>query len=131
VRVVIDSNVWVSALVFGGNPRRVLEKIVGQDITIVTSEEINTEVRRILGQKFPDFVQDFEQLLAILRLKILVVRLGGIQVAASRDEDDNRVLETALIGGALCVISGDKDLLVLGHYGQIRMLSPQEFLALE
>jgi predicted nucleic acid-binding protein len=59
-----------------------------------------------------------------------LVKLGGVTATASRDEDDNRVLETAVIGGCGFIVSGDKDLLVLGGYEGITIVAPAEFLKL-
>jgi putative PIN family toxin of toxin-antitoxin system len=128
VVIVIDSNVWISALVFGGNPRKVFERAVSDGWTIVTSEEIFTEVRRIVQQKFPDFIQDFEYLVIALQHNIFVVKLGSLPVSVSRDHNDDMVIETALIGGASHIITGDKDLLVVANFKSVIILSPQLFL---
>lgn len=127
-RVVIDSNVWISALVFGGNPRKVFETIVRQGGTIVFSHHIFIEVRRILAQKFPDFMEDFEALLVVVRRNILVVHLDGIAVDVCRDENDNAVIQTALAGSAGMIVSGDKDLLTLKHYKKVTILNPRQFV---
>ena len=128
MRIVIDSNVWISALVFGGKPRHIFERAVADGWTIITSEEIFTEVRRVLTVKFVDFVEDFESFQMLLQPYITKVQLGSIRVVASRDEDDNRVIETVLIGDASYIITGDKDLLVLSKYDQITILAPTDFL---
>lgn len=129
MRIVIDSNVWISALVFGGNPRHIFERVIAEGWTIVVSEEIFTEVRRVLGVKFVDFADDFTSFQAILQSHIAMIRLGEIKVIASRDEDDNRVIETALIGRASHIITGDKDLLVLSEYETIAVVTPADFLS--
>ena len=128
MRIVIDSNVWISALVFGGKPRLIFEHAVANGWTIVASEEIFTEVRRVLSVKFIDFVDDFEGFQAILRAQIDKVQLGGIRITVSRDEDDNRVIETALSGDASYIVTGDKDLLMLLKYEDIAILKPADFL---
>lgn len=127
MRIVIDSNVWISALVFGGKPRCIFERAVYEGWTIVTSEEIFTEVRRILVNKFADFVDDFESFQKIIQARTDKVELGSIRVKVCRDEDDNRVIETALIGDAAYIITGDKDLLVLKKYEGIDILTPSDF----
>lgn len=128
MKIVIDSNVWISALVFGGNPRRIFERAIVEGWTIVASEEIFTEIRRVMISKFADFVDDFESFQAVLRPYTTIVQLGRIRVAISRDEDDNRVIETALIGDASHIITGDNDLLVLLNYKKIIILKPSDFL---
>ncbi len=130
MQIVIDSNVWVSALVFGGKPRHIFERVVSDGWTIVASEEIFTEVRRVLTVKFNDFLDDFESFQAILQPYITKIKLGHIKVTVSRDEDDNRVIETALVGEASHIITGDKDLLVLIKYNDIDIMNPSDFLDL-
>ncbi len=131
MRIVIDSNVWISALVFGGNPRIVFEQVVLNGWVIVVSEEIFIEVRRVLSIKFPDFLDDFGVFQALLRSHIALAELGQLTVSACRDDDDNRVIETAIIGKSLNIITGDRDLLVLEKYKQIAIVTPADFLQRE
>jgi predicted nucleic acid-binding protein len=56
------------------------------------------------------------------------IKLGSVTITICRDPDDNRILETAIIGDCECIVSGDKDLLSLEHYHKIRILKPAEFL---
>lgn len=126
--IVIDSNVWISALIFGGNPGKILKLFVDNKVEVVMSEEIITELRRIIINKFPLFVNSLNLLEASLRKDTVFVQLGSITIDASRDVDDNRILETAYIGKAKYIISGDKDLLVLKKYENIKILSPVDFL---
>lgn len=128
MRIVIDSNVWISALVFGGNPRLIFKKVVTDGLTIVIPEEILTEVRRTLYQKFSDFIQDFEDLLGVLEPNINRIKLGSINISVSRDKDDDMLLETAIIGESSYIITGDNDLLVLVSYKNVSIVSPQQFL---
>lgn len=126
--IVIDSNVWISALVFGGRPRRVFERCVQEGVQIVLSAELMTETRRILGEKFVEFLQDYEDLLVVLQNNIVVIKLGERTITASRDPDDNLVLETAVAGAAHFVVSGDNDLLVLRDFESIRIITPAQFM---
>lgn len=128
MRIVIDSNVWISALVFGGRPSAILKKTVHEGWTIVISEEILTEVRRTLHKKFTNFIDDFEDLYAAMQPRVVIVKLGGLKVSICRDDDDNRVIETALIGDVSHIISGDKDLLAIGIHQDITMISPADFM---
>ena len=126
--IVIDSNVWISALIFGGNPEKILKLFIDNKAEVVMSEEIITELRRIIINKFPLFVNSLNLLEASLRKDTVFVQLGSITIDASRDVDDNRIIETAYIGKAQYIISGDKDLLVLKKYEDIKILNPSEFL---
>ncbi len=126
--IVIDSNVWISALIFGGNPEKILKLFINNKVEVVMSEEIITELRRIIINKFPLFVNSLNLLEASLRKDTVFVQLGSITIDASRDVDDNRIIETAYIGKAQYIISGDKDLLVLKKYEDIKILNPSDFL---
>ena len=126
--IVIDSNVWISALIFGGNPEKILKLFIDNKVEVVMSEEIITELRRIIINKFPLFVNSLNLLEASLRKDTVFVQLGSMTIDASRDVDDNRIIETAYIGKAQYIISGDKDLLVLKKYKDIKILNPGDFL---
>ncbi len=126
--IVVDSNLWISALVFGGNPRKVFERIVHEGHSLVVSEAILTEIRRILHKKFKSFITDFEDLLVVLQPRLKAVQLGGITVDICRDVNDNMVIETAVIGKASLIVSGDKDLLDLKKYHRVAFVTAIEFL---
>lgn len=127
-RVVVDSNVWISALVFGGAPRQVFEIVVREGLRLLVSAEILTETRRVVAAKFPDFVDDVETLLDVLDDYVDSIPLGSVTIDVCRDPDDNRVLETAILGGAEVIISGDKDLLILGAYRDVAISTPHDWL---
>jgi putative PIN family toxin of toxin-antitoxin system len=128
-QVVIDTNVWISGVVFGGAPKRVLELFIDGSIVVVISEEILSELRRKINQKFPLFVPQLPLLEASIREKALFVKLGSQPVVASRDKDDDKFIETAIAGRAGYIVSGDKDLLVLKFYENVKIVKPAEFLA--
>jgi putative PIN family toxin of toxin-antitoxin system len=131
MKIVIDTNVWVSALVFGGKPRQVFEFATEQGIKIVVSEGLLSEIRRVLSQKFPKFVPKFENLLVRYKMRLHYVDLGSISVTVCRDPKDNMILETAVIGKSDYIISGDDDLLSLKKYQNITILNPADFLKSE
>src|ERR1700719_4504352 len=108
MRIVADTNVIVSALVFGGVPRRVLELADSAVCELFYSEAIQVEVRRVLLEKFgwSDAKLD----------------------AVFDDPDDNRILECALSARATFVVSGDGHLLRLRKYKSIAIVSPRKFL---
>lgn len=129
-RVVIDSNVWISGLVFGGYPGRILELFIEGSILIVVSAELMSELRRKIIQKFPKFLPYLTLLESSILNDAIVVNLGTKTVRISRDLDDDKFIETALIGKCDYVISGDKDLLSLKSYLDIRIISPSEFISI-
>lgn len=89
-----------------------------------------TELRRVVGAKFPDFRPDVEQLDKLLRRYARWVQLGEIDVTVSPDPDDNMFIETALLGNCSYIISGDRHLLGLNQYEDIKIIKPAVFLKL-
>ena len=128
MKIIIDSNVWISALAFGGNPRLIFELIVKDGYYLIVSEHLFTEVRRKLHDKFPDFVDDFEALRTVLALYSIEIKLGAVHVRESRDPKDDYVLEMAEVANADVIISGDKDLLVLDNHKNTKIISPKDAL---
>jgi len=127
-RAVFDTNVWLSGLIFGGKPGQLI-KLFGNDaFLIVVSEELLSELRRKITQRFPLYKSSLDLLEMSLRKDTELVKLGSQTVTICRDPDDNKVIETALIGECRFIVSGDKDLLVLGSYNNIKIVKPAQFL---
>jgi putative PIN family toxin of toxin-antitoxin system len=129
MRIVVDTNVIVSALVFGGLPRRVFEAVESSWCELYYSAEIESEACRVLRDKFG---WDDDRLDRYLRelwdLGERVTPRHRVN-AVKDDPDDNRVLECALSAVAEKIVSGDGHLLRLGSYEGITILTPREFLS--
>lgn len=126
--VVFDSNVWVSALRFRGIPLRALETAV-LDHTIAICPEIESEVVRILSQKFLQSAQKTKVQVNNFLEFGLRVSISGSLKGICRDPNDDMVVECALRAGAQKIVSGDKDLLALRSYSEILIQTPSQFLA--
>lgn len=98
LQVVIDTNVWISGLVFGGNPEKIIRQFIDGQVIVIMSEELLSELRRKISQRFSSFKPHLALLEASIREDAIMVKLGEMQVSASRDSDDNKFLETAIIG---------------------------------
>jgi hypothetical protein len=129
-QVVIDSNVWISGIVFGGNPEKVIRLFVEGHILLITSEELLSELRKKITQRFPLFIPNVALLEASIGEDAIMVQLGSLPITASRDVDDNKFLETAMIGNAQYIVCGDGDLLDLKTFRGIEIVKPIEFLKL-
>lgn len=127
-RVVVDTNVWLSSLVFGGRPGEILELFIERAIEVVISEELLSELRRKIIQKFPLYEAELNLLELSLRQDAEWVKLGSKPTKISRDPDDNKFIETALIGNCDYIVSGDRDLLALKSYEGVKIVSPTAFL---
>lgn len=130
VRVVLDTNVLISALVYGGKPRDVLELFISGELEIVICEELLTELRRTIRDKFVEFKSETVKLEYLLRRDTLMVPLGTLTIKAARDNDDNYILEMAIISQSDYIISGDKDLLSLKNFRGVNICNPADFIKL-
>lgn len=129
MRVVLDTNVLVSALLFpGGAPEAVFRLALTGEIELVTSSVLLTEFGRVLAEKFghhPGAAS--ERVKQVIAVATIVKPHAKVRVIAD-DPDDDRVLEAALASGASVIVSGDKHLLRLGTWRGIRILGPVAFL---
>lgn len=128
IGVVLDTNVLVSALGFGGPPLDAVLRTFDDDVRLVASEETLDELDRVMRyDRLPFTDAQRTQYLAILRHEADVVAPDA-SVDVARDSDDDKFLEAALESDAAYVVSGDQDFLVLGSYDGIDIVAPDEFV---
>lgn len=128
MRVVFDTNVLVSALVFpGGHGDAALQRIVGKTDQLLLSRPILDELLDVLGRKF---ARDAEELahVAVFLSELAVVVAPKRRLRVVKDEPDNRILECAVAGRAGVIVTGDKALLALKRYKNIQVLSLRGYL---
>jgi putative PIN family toxin of toxin-antitoxin system len=128
IRIVLDTNVIVSALVFGGVPRGVLELAEAGRCELFYSEPIQAEVRRVLDHKFGWAPAMLQQILPVVWSMGQLVFPRTAVHAVRDDPDDNRIVECALAARASFIVSGDRHLLALGKYKSISIASPRQFV---
>lgn len=128
MRVVFDSNIFISALVFpGGQAEQALFRILDGADTLILSKAILDEVLVTLGRKFSRDPEALSQTAVILS-EIAEMVQPARRVRVLKDDPDNRILECAEAGQAECIVSGDKVMLQLKRYGNIRLVSLREYL---
>jgi putative PIN family toxin of toxin-antitoxin system len=130
VIVVLDTNVWISALQFAqrrGTPTRALEKAMGEDV-IASCTEIEDKISRVPTRKFLWEPSRVHAALEAVLARAIRVQLRGT-VKECRDPNDDMFLECAARANADLLIAGDKDLLVLGAYKGTRILSPADYIS--
>jgi putative PIN family toxin of toxin-antitoxin system len=128
MRVVADTNVFISALMFGGLPGRFLNLALGGGFTLVTSKALLDELDEKLRGKFAVSERDALGIRAKLGANVKVVDPDFELNAISDDPDDNRVLECAVMGKADFIVSGDRHLLRIGNYEGIAIITVPQFL---
>jgi uncharacterized protein len=128
VRIVFDTNVLVSALVFpGGRGEEALRRIIDERDELILSKPILDELLGVLARKF---ARDAEEL---ARVAVFIAELGTMvkprrRFKVLKDAADNRILECAIAAGAHVIVTGDKALLALGQYRGVRILSLRDYL---
>jgi uncharacterized protein len=128
VKVVFDTNILVSALVFpGGRGEVALQRIIEEHDQLVISKAILNELLAILARKFSRDAEELAHVAVFLSdLAISVKPRRRLQVV--KDEPDNRILECALAGRAEVIVTGDHALLALREYGDVRIISLRDYL---
>ncbi len=127
-RVVLDTNVLVSALVFpGGQGEAALRRIIEHTDQLVLSRPIVDELLDVLARKF---ARDAEELahVAVFVTELAVIVAPRRRLRVVKDDPDNRILECAVAGRAEIIVTGDKALLALTRYKTIRILSLRGYL---
>lgn len=125
-KAVIDTNVFISGILFSGNPAKILRLFQAGKIELLLSPELETEILRKIAAFTADknLIADLYYILEEKSIKIIPAE----PVKICRDPKDNMVLALAKEGGADVVITGDKDLLILRRFGRALILTPSQFL---
>ncbi len=128
MRVVFDTNILVSALVFpGGQGEAALRRIIEQTDQLVLSRPILDELLGVLGRKFARDTEELAHVAVFLtELSVMVAPKRRLRIV--QDEPDNRILECAVAGRAAVIVTGDKVLLALKRYEEIRLLTLRDYL---
>ena len=131
MRLVIDTNVFVSALISTWNIPALLLNEAGKKYTLFTSKEILGEVEDVISRKKFGFTEQkiSSAMEAILSFSEIIN--PGIKVDVIKsDPDDNKILECAIACNAQYIVSGDSHLLGLREYGTIKIINPKTALEL-
>lgn len=130
MRLVLDANVLIAAFVARGVCAELLEHCV-REHEPVTSAAILEEVRRNLVAKIKVAASQADQAVSLLRTRLDVVEPLALGAQVCRDADDDVVLGTAIAGQCDAIVTGDRDLLDLGSYREIVIVSPRGFWSFE
>ncbi len=133
MRVTADTNLILSAALWGGNPRRLLDASRDGIFDICTSPALLYELENVLrrekfearlsaiGSSADDFVEEYKAFAILIDTK-------PIEPVIIRDPDDDNVIACAVFSGSDIIASGDKDLLELKEYNGIRILTATDIL---
>ncbi|MEK9179481.1 MAG: putative toxin-antitoxin system toxin component, PIN family [Patescibacteria group bacterium] len=128
-KVVLDTNIIVSALLFGGNPRHILTLVISKHLVAFTSPILLAELFETLSKKFR-FPKSDLTILEKQMNKYFVVVQPTKKITVLKDDPDNRLLELAIECSCPVIITGDKELLKLKQYKATRIFSPTEWIGI-
>jgi len=129
LKVVMDTNVFVSGVFFSGPPYQILTAWQSGDFELVVSDEILYEYKRvgeILAEERPKI--DLEPILNFVIEHARVYKPTKLKEPICEDPDDDKFIACALASGSKVIISGDKHLLKVSGFQGIDVLKPREFV---
>jgi putative PIN family toxin of toxin-antitoxin system len=129
VKIILDTNVFVSGVFFTGPPYRILEAWRDGKLQLVISQEVLEEYRRVanvLSKRFSSI--DLQPLLSLVAVKAEISLSKRFATPICEDPDDDKFIACALAAKCKVIVSGDKHLLKMSGFQGIKVLSPREFV---
>ena len=129
MKVILDTNVFVSGVFFSGPPYRILEAWRDGKIQLVMSREILDEYRRVgesLAEQFPNI--ELQPMLELITTNAELFSVQNLPEPVCKDPDDDKFLACALASKCKVIISGDKNLLKVSGFHGIRVIRPRDFV---
>ena len=129
MKTVLDTNVFVSSF-FGGNPRRVLDLWEAGELTLCLSKDVLDEYIAVLERLFGSEKAELKELLDLLAKGpniLFTIKTPALHIVDD-DPDDDKFIACAIALKAEFLVTGDKALLRIGSYGNVRIVTPADFL---
>jgi len=130
MKVVLDTNIVISAIFFGGIPKTIVRAALAKRIELVATPQVLDEYREVarrLKVAYPTI--SYRRALAIIESLATMVKPATLSGSICRDRDDDVIIACALGGKAKIICSGDDDLLALDGYRSLEILTPARFSA--
>ncbi len=128
-KVLLDTNVLISALGWNSKPKEIFQKCITGELKLITSLEQVDELREVMNYPKFNFTEKQKESFISIILEIAgVVEITRKVKVIKDDPDDDVMIETALVGGADYIVSGDTHLLNLKEFAGIKILTAKEFL---
>ena len=127
MRIVIDTNVVIQGVFFGSAPRRILSAVVNRELEAVASPEIVDEYQEIVDEMIDRKQGKLDRTILTPFLSKLELIEPTSEIEVCRDPDDDKFISCAVDGKAIVIVSGDKDLLVIGKYEDVVIMTAYDF----
>src|SRR3990167_3945979 len=128
MKVIIDTNVFMSGIFWSGVPAKILQAWKNQQVELVLSTEILEEyirVGNILSRKYAGV--NIDEIIELLMSKSTVYDSASLPTPVCRDPDDDKFIACAISAKVKIIVSGDADLLEISGYQNIHVLKPRQF----
>ncbi|MEA3242584.1 MAG: putative toxin-antitoxin system toxin component, PIN family [Pseudomonadota bacterium] len=130
MKVVLDTNVLISGIYFGGIPGKVLEAWGARRFQLLVSTEILQEYLNVAERLADRYAGvEYESILGLIIQNAELVQPSDLPEPVSTDPDDDKFLACALAGDSTTIVSGDSDLLNVSGYCSITVLTPKAFVS--
>jgi putative PIN family toxin of toxin-antitoxin system len=129
MKIVLDTNVFISGIFFGGPPSQILKFWRESKLVIVLTQQILEEYQRVgeeISTKYPSI--NIEPIIELFTIFGEFVQTKGITETICEDPDDNKFTECAVASQSKLIVSGDKHLLKISGYKDIEVLKPRQFV---
>jgi len=129
VKLIVDTNVFVSGVFFSGPPFEILDAWRRGKVSLMISPDILSEYQRIgdvLGAQFPGV--NLDPWIQLLVLKAKLADAAPLPESVCSDPDDDKFLACGIATGTKLIVSGDKHLLDVSGYQGITVLKPRAFV---
>ncbi|MCM1057651.1 MAG: putative toxin-antitoxin system toxin component, PIN family [Firmicutes bacterium] len=127
MKIVIDTNVLISGVFFGGFPRKILSSVVNGEMTACATPEIIDEYESIVQEMIDRKQGHINRNILTPLITAMEIIEPVTHVEICRDPDDNKFLGCAKDSRSLYIVSGDKDLLAVEKYKNIQIVTAKEF----
>ena len=129
MKIVADTNIFISSFFWGGTPRKVMERIIDGKDKLFVCKEILQEAASVMAR--PKFNVSREYIIRFINSIEEIanyVTITGIVKQICRDSEDDKILECALLANADYIITGDADLLILKEFQGIKIITANEYI---
>lgn len=129
MRIILDTNVFISGIFFTGPPSQILKAWEKQSLQIVLCQQILDEYQRVaeeLSSKYP--LGDITPIIELLTICGQFIDTTGVDISICEDPDDDKFIECAIAGKCKIIVSGDAHLLKLAEYKGVKIVKPLDFI---
>jgi len=129
MRIVIDTNIIASGIFFGGLPNKLLQLVISEKIEAIGSNEITDEYYKTFGYLLSNknyIPKEGISVCSIVEKMKIIFPKSKVKVC--RDPNDDKFIDCAIDGKCKYIVSGDKDLLDIKNFENIKILTVRDFL---